>query len=232
MVVKHLGRIIGVIAVVAFWQLGLPLLISSGEVASGTQWDDAVEELRSSWITETKLTMNTNGIEFQSSVLDATGACFADGIAEFLNTTDCKYKYVESVSSQAEHLAEQEACFQKVGFEARRDSVELKCIQKHFPKEWAPYKAAFIEGWTTTLIDDSSVEKEKAGLVATCIVERLLQILTEVGCDPVDRQTEDAGAWVALPDTCLATKPESKAKFEEAQSRCAAANGLSFGAPE
>ena len=225
---KRILGFVGLGLMAAFFNFGAPMLIGSAEVSAENQWDDAKVELKNSWINETRDSLKKSNLRFPDSMLNSTGVCFASKVAEFLNTTECKYKYVKGVSSEKEHLSEQEACFEKVGFQVNRDAIELECIQLHFGKDWKPYAPAFVQRWTYGL-QSPSADTGNVQLAAKCVVDKLMAILTELSCDPVNRETENVNDWLRLPEECLSDKPDSKAKFGSAQTACFDEYGVSPG---
>ena len=222
---KKAGSIVVTILAVLFWKFGLPMLQTSGEVMAGAQWNDAKGELKQGWSAETTSSLAESGIVIPNTVMNAAADCYAEKVAEYLNTTDCKYKYVKGVSSESEHLAEQEACFRKVGFEARRDAIELKCIQEHFPKDWSGFRGLLVKGITSNLISNEGIPKAEADTMGACIADVLVKVLTETGADPVNRTTEDSALWVNSADAALENNPDANAKFTAAVKRCTPAGG-------
>lgn len=119
-----IGVLVAVVAL-AVWKLVIPAI-----VISTAGWDDArpelVGKLKSGLPPEARAALGTK--------TDAVVGCVADKAIAFLNTTDCKYKYNQTTTSEAEHLKEQDACLEKVEYVKKEEAYAMECMKQHAPE--------------------------------------------------------------------------------------------------
>lgn len=124
-----MNKVVGVlvaIGVIAVWKLVIPTI-----VVSMSGWDDARPELLGKFKAAFPAEVRA---QIGDAKADLVVACLTDKAIEFLNGTDCKYKYNELTTSQAEHLAAQEACMEAVGYAQKEEAFAIECMKQHVPE--------------------------------------------------------------------------------------------------
>jgi len=153
---------------------GCDILAPSAEVelkkAAGAHWNGARGEL---------MTAALEGIAEAYAIYDLPGdvrqkmaECTVDRTIAFLNRSDCNYLYNPGFTTEAEHLAGQEACLQKIHYDKVREGFDLECARLHFPDDWTRM-ARFITDDFISWYGEQGVEQAQAKVFAACFAREI-----------------------------------------------------------
>lgn len=208
--IKQLGGVAGIAAIVAVglgWKFWLgPTLAIRAEAATGRGWDDARSELTNKYVM-------TSG--FDAASQKETTTCAVDKAIATLNESDCRYKYNTSTQTEASHLAEQDACLKKLGWEQKESKIWLECAKKHFPEDWQVMRGVLVKEFSAAL-------KAQGATVfvapAQCIADGVLGLVAEKKCKLVNREAEKLEELLNTVDACLGE--EGMPKVAEISTKC------------
>ncbi len=215
---RILGGIGGVIAVGAY--IAFKLLAPSAEVAiknsTGTGWDDAkgdfMKEITASLATE----YATFG--FPNDIIQTISSCISDKSIAFLNTTDCSYLYNTSVTTEAQHLATQEQCMNKVQFDQKQEAFTLECTKVSFPDDWKhmqnPFAVEFEKSFAA-----AGTTADIAKQIGLCISEKLVAMLNTRQCKLINREAAKMEEIFFSMDDCI-KDAQNDAEFQSIIASC------------
>jgi len=184
--------------------------------AAGEGWTDAKPEIKGNMISTLREAFVD--VDLGHEVLDRTAGCVSDRIVEFLNGTDCDYYYNESTTSEAEHLADQEACLQGIGYEDKELEFTLACAKQHVPSDWNIMHPALYREMDAAL-EDQIVDAAKRKVAVDCVVKRITGLLGKTGCSPLNPDATTMEQLFSPADQCL-EDAGIQAEAEEAIGAC------------
>lgn len=192
------GSIIGTVVViggVAAWKMWGPDPTVGG-------WEEAKAELM------VQMQSGLQELSFPPDVTHPIADCTTGKIIEFLGTTDCKYKYDLETTTEAEHLATQEACFKEVGYEDKVAEFTAACMKEHMPAKW--------DIMSTTLTTEFAVAGDKAG----CMAGKTIEALNASGCPLVNKESTTPETTLNTIDVCTEKHPELQAALDGVAAAC------------
>ena len=168
----------------------------AAEQAAGTGWNDARVELVTKY--EQFFGTEFKSLEFKGNETTQMAECLADKSIEFLNGTDCRYKFNAHNMTREEHLAKQEACLKTVGFDGEETKQGLACFKKHCPNDWSLIQSGVAQGLKKRFLKREGVTENQAQKAAECSAKSMLKVYGEVKCPFV---IADADSWQSLLNT-------------------------------
>ena len=160
-----------------------PELEISARKAAGAGWTEAEGEIRGNVLSG--LREGFVDIDLPSGVLERVATCVTEKVVGFLNGSDCDYYYNETTTSEAEHLAAQEACLQGVGYDAKEVEFTIACAQAHVPKDWAIMRPLLSREMDDALKDRILDAAKRKGAV-DCVVDKTVALLGTTECAPMN----------------------------------------------
>ncbi|MBN2718548.1 MAG: hypothetical protein JXX14_22075 [Deltaproteobacteria bacterium] len=188
---KILGGVGTAVAVVAI--LAFKFLAPSAEVAvknaTGAGWDDAKGDFKA----EISQVINSDYEVFVLSQAekDAITDCIVDKSVEFLNGTDCSYLYNTATTTEAEHLANQEKCMEKVKFPEHQEGFTIECTKTNMPNSWKVMEKIFV-GVYEEAYTAQGVAGPKAKQIGECISKKLVALCDARKYELVDKSAKEA----------------------------------------
>lgn len=182
------GTAVVVVAIIAF-----KFLAPSAEVAiqnaAGAGWDDAKADFQA----EISQVINTDYEVFVLSQAekDAITNCIADKSIAFLNGTDCSYLYNTATTTEAEHLANQEKCMEKVKFPEKQEGFTVECTKEHMPNSWKVMEKIFV-GVYEEAYTGQGVPGPKAKEIGECISKKIVALCDARKYELIDKSATDA----------------------------------------
>ncbi len=190
-----------VIAGVLLWKFVIgPQVMVSATNAMGAGWDDAKSEIQ----TEQRAAYaeGFKGVKLSGRTLDALAACTTDKAIAFLNTTDCSYLYNQATTSEQEHLAAQEKCFNEVGYEAKEMQFTLECTKKHFPNDWSIMEET-LTGELAEGFAAEGMDEKASNALATCVVPKLIALMKTRKCALVNPAAQNMEELMLSSEDCF-----------------------------
>lgn len=196
------------VGAVALWKLVVaPTLAVKAENALGVGWNDARPELVATF--GATLAEHLASLSLTPAEAQTVTECCADKAVEFLNATDCSYQYNTATQSEAEHLAEQEACFARVKYEEATEKSTLGCMIEKMPNDWKLLRSGLIENFAKGATSEGMPEAQ-ATKVATCFADRVVAKGNEKKCPVLNREAKTADDMFLPMEKCISDE-ESKA---------------------
>lgn len=213
-----MNRLVGVlvgIGVIVALKFGLPSLWVAAESAIGHGWDDARPELLAK--NKASVAENLALFDIDDSVKQELAECVTDRTIEFLNTTDCTYRYNPSTTNEQEHLREQEACFERAGVRQKEEEFDIQCSRQVFPNDWSIIRPVLHRDFTSGFVAQGT-EKAAAERSATCVSSKAIELLGASDCPLIN--LDPTQKLMNTVDDCL-QRPELAPRFEAAVASCA-----------
>lgn len=203
------------VGAVVLWKLVIgPSLAVKAENAMGVGWNDAKPEMVATFGSALGEHLSSFGLTPVET--KAVTDCCADKAIEFLNKTDCSYQYNTATQTEAEHLKEQEACFERVKYNEAEEKLTLACMQEKMPDDWKLLRSSLIENFAKGATEEG-MPAGKAKQVATCFADRVVAQGNQKKCPLINKQATKPDDLFHPMEKCVSDE-ESK-KFGE---ECAA----------
>ncbi|MFH1530392.1 MAG: hypothetical protein ABIK09_06615 [Pseudomonadota bacterium] len=193
-----------------------PELEIKARKAAGAGWTEAKPEIKGN--ISSALSEGFVDIDLKQGVLDQVATCVTDKVVEFLNSTDCDYYFNESTTTEAEHLAAQEACLKGVGYDAKEMEFTLACAKQHVPKDWNIMRPLLSREMDVALQGQILDAAKRKGAV-DCVVGKTVELLGKTECAPLNQAAETAEQLFTPADECF-ENAGIKAEAEEAIGAC------------
>ena len=187
-IIGGVGTAVAVVAIIAF-----KFLAPSAEVAvknaAGAGWDEAKSDFHS----EISDVINS---DYEVFVLtqpekEAITNCIVDKSIEFLNGTDCSYLYNAATTTEAEHLANQEKCMEKVKFPEKQEGFTIECTRTHMPRSWKVMEKIFV-GVYEQAYTAQGVAGPRARQIGECIAKKLTAMCDQRKYKLIDETAKEA----------------------------------------
>lgn len=196
-------------AAVAAVKFGVPWVLKSLAATSvsvhaangmGMGWSTARTELVGQF--ESALGEGFRELRVPSASIRLLSECCAEKAIGFLNRTDCSYLYNAAITSKEEHLAEQEKCMAKVGYDEASDKFTLACLKENLPNDWSLMRAAIEEGFLSGA-GPQVAQTTEMRRIATCFADKVIQTANASRCPLVSRAAARAEEWFNDISTCV-----------------------------
>jgi hypothetical protein len=197
---KVIGIVLVIVAVLLWRFLVGPALQVTATNAIGNGWDDAKPEFTRQM--QAALLESFADFELPADTRTQISECIAGKSVEFLNTTDCSYLYNKATSSEADHLADQAACMQKVGYEKKEEAFSLDCLKQLLPDDWKHLRKTLVAVFTA-LRTKGGAGAAQAKTQAVCIVDKTIAMANQRKCPFVNRAAEKAQDLINGLDDCI-----------------------------
>ena len=215
---RILGGVGGIIAIGVI--VAIKMLAPSAEVAiknsTGTGWNDA----KNDFMTEITTTLTTEyaTFGFAPSIIQTISNCIADKSIAFLNTTDCSYLYNTATTTEAQHLAAQEQCMNKVQFDQKQEGFTLECTREAFPDDWK-YMQNIFSGEFEKSFAAQGVPADTAKQMGLCIADKLTTLMNTRQCKLINRQAAKVEDIFYGLEDCIKDTDNDK-DFQEVITSC------------
>lgn len=183
---------------------------------AGAGWSEAEGEIQGS--IRSALREGFVDIDLGPDVLDRIAVCVTGRIIDFLNGTDCDDYYDQSTTSEAEHLAAQEACLKGVGYDAREVEFTMACSKEHVPDDWNIMRPLLSREMDAAL-QGHALEPAQRKAAVDCVVAKTVEILGKTGCAPLNQEARTPDQLFTPADACF-ERSGLKAEAEAAIGAC------------
>jgi hypothetical protein len=95
-------------------------------------WNDSKKELRSTFEKELEFSLGEEIKNIPSDIKEKYLNCLTEKSVQYLNQTNCKYKYNKKTTTLEEHLKEQSECYESSGYIAYFEKVINNCSEYAF----------------------------------------------------------------------------------------------------
>ncbi len=174
---KKMATIIGAVVAVGLgiaWKIFAPSAQVEVMNAAGAGWNDARSDLMGQ--ISTTITTEYAVFALPAGVTTKISECIVDKSIEFLNKSDCSYLYNPETTTEAEHLANQEKCLEKVKFEDVQGGYTVECSKAHFPDDWAIMGKIFAGEFEASFAQNG-VDAASAKTMGTCVGDKLTALM-------------------------------------------------------
>ncbi len=208
----------GAAAVVKF--VVVPSVTVSAQNAMGMGWDDARAEFVTTF--DAALGQEFAPLGLTQAEIHPVSECAADAAVKFLNGTDCSYQYNTATTTEAEHLAEQEKCMDRVKYEEEEAKIGLACLKQKLPSDWKVMRKSLIEGFAGAATE-SGMSAAQAQTVATCFADKAIAAANERKCPLINQAATKPEELFADMSKCVPDSDSEKFGQECAGTEPAAA---------
>jgi len=111
----------------------LSIFISNTVIAQSDEWNESYDFFSKIMKQENSLKLPKNLVVGFNEYVD----CVVTDYIEFLNTTDCKYHYNESIISEQNHLLKQSKCLKENKNILAIDRIVQECKNKTIEKKYS-----------------------------------------------------------------------------------------------
>lgn len=180
-------------------------------------WTESRSELKAQF---KELTKNLfSDMDVPADAMNQVEDCIVDKAIPFLNQSGCKYHYVKTTTSEADHIKEQEKCLEKVGWEKKLELITVECIREKIPNDWKIAKTALIrdmmQGFTAQVPDEN-----KRKQAAECTSDMMIKELQASDCPIITKDGKVFDALFNNAAECIKKNPVMQKKVNEGVQRC------------
>lgn len=217
-----IGTVFAIALVLVLKFVVQPMLELEQKKAAGQGWTAARTEL----LTKVKPFMARvfQGLDIPNPKIKTIGNCIVTKAITFLNGTGCDYHYVKSTTSKSDHIAKQEKCLKKVGFEKKLELFTVECAQQNLPDDWSLLRKAM-----RAEIDKSLKKKypdaAKRKKVVDCMTKKSIVGLQKSKCRPINKQGKTFNSLFTKVVSCYKKYPEILEQVKKDAKQCMLAAG-------
>lgn len=213
---KAIGIVVAVAAVL-LWKfvIGPSIQVTASNV-TGHGWDDAEAELQGK--IQGVLQQSLSVFELPNNVTQKMAKCTTAKAIEFLNATDCSYLYNETTTSEEKHLAGQEECLKRAGYESKEEQFTFECMKEHFPNDWKYMKKTLEDSFVSSFSQEG-VEKPEAITMSACITGKSIELLNARKCALVNKAAAKPEELISSMDGCI-KDPDNDKDFQAIIEEC------------
>ncbi|MBU0551899.1 hypothetical protein KKB55_04070 [Myxococcota bacterium] len=172
------------------------------ERASGEGWSSARADLTRLHTEQLDALLRENGVLLPLDAHARLTSCLVDDSIEALNATGCAYRYNKATTTEAAHVAEQEACLARVGWAQREEAIFVKCVQARFPNDWGVMSRALSQGAKQAMME-AGRDEASAARVGGCVAPKLVALLKGAGCPLINPQATTGVDLFGTVDRCV-----------------------------